>query len=335
MTDTTLTLDDVEALARQTLETAGASPVNAASVARSTLAAERDGIRSHGLMYVPIYAEHVRCGKVVGDAVPEVSAPKPGAVRVDAQSGFAHPAIDAGFDALAEAARRNGIAAMTVFNSYNCGVLGHHAERIAEAGLLGLCHTNAPASIAPVGGRTPVIGTNPIAVGVPDTEGGAAFVIDQSASVIARSEIMLRSRTGEAIDPSWAFDAEGNPTDDPAAALKGSLAPAGGYKGLGIGLLVEVLAACLSGAVLGKDASPFSGTAGGPPRTGQCFIAVDPGTFSGGAFGTRVSDLVAAILAEEGPRLPGARRKANRVRIEAEGVQVDQALLDRIAASAA
>ena len=99
MTDTTLTLDDVEALARQTLETAGASPVNAASVARSTLAAERDGIRSHGLMYVPIYAEHVRCGKVVGDAVPEVSAPKPGAVRVDAQSGFAHPAIDAGFDA--------------------------------------------------------------------------------------------------------------------------------------------------------------------------------------------------------------------------------------------
>ena len=113
---------------------------------------------------------------------------------------------------------------MTVFNSYNCGVLGHHAERIAEAGLLGLCHTNAPASIAPVGGRTPVIGTNPIAVGVPDTEGGAAFVIDQSACVIARSEIMLRSRTGRSTRPGVRCGRE--PTDDPAAALKGSLAPA-------------------------------------------------------------------------------------------------------------
>ncbi len=335
MTGIMMTLESVESLARETLEAAGTSPTNAAAVARSTVAAERDGIRSHGLMYVPIYAEHVRCGKVVGDAVPDVAFPKPGAVTVDARSGFAHPAIDAGFQALVDAARRNGVAAMTIFNSYNCGVLGHHAERIAEAGLLGLCHTNAPASIAPVGGRKPVIGTNPIAVGVPGESGEAAFVIDQSASVIARSEIMLRSRTGEPIDPSWAFDADGNPTDDPAAALKGSLAPAGGYKGFSMGLLVEILAACLSGAVLGKDASPFSGTAGGTPRTGQCFIALDPGAFSGAAFGDRVSDLTAAIVAQEGARLPGARRRANRLRIEDEGVQVDQALLDRIGASVA
>ena len=142
-------------------------------MARSTVLAERDGIRSHGLMYVPIYAEHVLCGKVDGAAEPALEITRPGAIRVDAKSGFAHPAIDAGWAELTQAARDNGVALMTVHNSYNCGVLGHHAQRLAEAGLIGLCFTHAPASIAPSGGSIPVVGTNPFAIAVPDGEGGA------------------------------------------------------------------------------------------------------------------------------------------------------------------
>ena len=146
-----MTLEEIETLATDALVGAGARSDVAVSVARSTWRAERDGVRSHGLMYVPIYAEHVQCGKVDGNAVPEVETPKPAAVRVNAKSGFAHPAIDAGFDAMVAAARDNGVGVITIFNSYNCGVLGHHAERIAEQGLVGLCYTNAPASIAPTG----------------------------------------------------------------------------------------------------------------------------------------------------------------------------------------
>lgn len=335
MTDPMLSLDDVFSLAERALRGAGASAENAASVARSTLAAERDGIRSHGLMYVPIYAEHVTCGKVDGAAKPSVSQPRPGSVVVDAGTGFAHPAIDAGLPTLFEAARANGVAALTLHRSYNCGVLGYHAERIAEAGFLNLCATHAPASIAPPGGKSPVVGTNPFAVGVPGAaDGEVAFVLDQSASVIAKSEIMLRSRTGEAIEPGWALDADGQPTTDAAAALKGSMAPAGGYKGFGVGLMVELLASCLSGAVASRDASPFSGTAGGPPMTGQCFVAFDPGAFSAGGFGARVQALVAAIQADEGARLPGARRVTNRARTTSEGVPVDEALMQRIEAFA-
>lgn len=195
-----LTLDEVRALAGEAIVGAGANKTNAASVAQSTWRAERDGVRSHGLLYVPIYAEHVQCGKVDGQAVPVVENPKPSVVRVDAKNGFAHPAIDAGFDGLINAAKEQGIAAMTIHNSYNCGVLGHHAERIAESGMLGLCFTNAPASIAPIGGKKPVIGTNPFALGVPGAI-GPVLVIDQSASAIAKSEIMLRNREGEAIEP--------------------------------------------------------------------------------------------------------------------------------------
>ena len=329
MVDDILTLEEIGDLARDALIGAGASNTNAASVARSTQWAERDGIRSHGLMYVPIYAQHVQCGKVDGNAKPVVKRPRPGAINVDAATGFAHPAIDAGWDRLTQAARENGVAAMTIYNSYNCGVLGHHAERLAEDGFVGLCFTHAPASIAPVGGTKPVVGTNPFSIAVSDGKGKSLMVIDQSASAIAKSEIMLRAREGQAIEAGWALDKDGQPTTDANEALKGSMAPSGGYKGFGAGLLVEILAACLSGSVLSKDASPFSGTAGGPPKTGQCFIAFDPGAFSDG-FYENIGELAKAISEQEGARIPGSRHIENRENIEKNGVGVSPDLLAHI-----
>ncbi|MBQ0803757.1 Ldh family oxidoreductase [Sulfitobacter sp.] len=328
-----LTLDAVEQLACETLMEAGATKAAASSVARSTRLAERDGIRSHGLLYVPIYAEHLLCGKVSPTAIPSVTTPRPAAVRVDADNGFAHAAIDAGWDSFTKAAKANGVAALSIHNSYNCGVLGHHAERLAQDGLIGLCFTHAPASIAPPGGSKPVVGTNPFSIAVPDGAGGAMLVIDQSASAIAKSEILLRSREGKAIEPGWALDADGNETLDADAALAGSMVPSGGYKGFGVGLLVEILAAALSGANLSTEASPFSGTKGGPPGTGQFFIAIDPAGFGGDGFHAAMLRLATSITDQDGARLPGQRRADNRTRIEAEGVTVDDALLTRINAA--
>lgn len=322
-------LDEVEALAFARLSEAGATGDQARPVARSIRMAERDGVRSHGLMYLPIYAEHLTCGKVDGKAVPQMSRPRVGAIVVDAAHGFAHPAIDLGLPTLVVAARSYGIAAMTLHRSYNCGILGHHAERIAEAGLIGLCFTHAPASIAPVGGHRPVIGTNPFALAVPDGRGGARFVLDQSASVVAKSEVILRARRGEPIPEGWALDADGQPTTDPAAALKGSMLPAGGQKGFGVGLLVEVLASALAGATPSRKASPFSGPVGGPPATGQCFIAIDPSAHATG-FTTCIAGLAAAIEGQEGARLPGARRMAARERTDSEGVTLDTDLAHRL-----
>ena len=325
-----LSLAQVESLATEALVGAGTSPESAKSVGKAAQAAERDGIRSHGLLYVPIYCEHVKCGKVDGVAVPEVTRPRLSAIQVDAKTGFAHPAIDAGFNELIPLGKSNGCAGLTIRNSYNCGVLGYHVERLAEAGLVGIGFTNSPASIAPVGGKKPVIGTNPFALAVPNSEGGAAFVLDQSASVVAKSEIMMRAREGSSIPEGWALDVEGQSTTDAEIALKGSMAPSGGYKGFGTGLLVEIMAAALSGAVLGLQASPFSGTAGGPPRTGQCFIAFDPDAYSGVEFYERISTLADAIQSQDGARLPGERRRKNRQRIELEGVEVAQSLLEKI-----
>jgi (2R)-3-sulfolactate dehydrogenase (NADP+) len=329
-----LSLEEINRLALSALLAAGSTKLQAEPLAAAVTAAEADGIASHGLAYVPTYCDHLRCGKVDGKAVPVVAKPKPALITVDAMSGFAHPAIDAGFKALVPLAREFGIAGMAIRNSYNCGVLGYHTERLASAGLLGLGYTNAPASIAPFGGRKAVIGTNPFAIAAPDGKGGAAISIDQSASVIAKSEVMRRKRAGTSIPEGWAFGPDGETTTDPDIALKGTMAPSGGYKGFGAGLMVELLAAAASGAVLAMDASPFSGTAGGPPKTGQFFVAIDVATSSGGEFGQLVTKLVEAIGAQPGAHVPGAKRKDARVRA-ASGVGVSTDLVTQIQALAA
>lgn len=318
-------LAEIETLARDALAAAGASGEAAASVSCAIAAAERDGIASHGLAYLATYCLHLECGKVNPAAEPK--ADQAGTVvRVDADCGFAHPAIDRGFSLLVPLAREHGVAAMAVRNSYNCGVLGHHTEALAVKGFVALGFTNAPASIAPWGGRKAVLGTNPWSLAVPGTAGEAVLVIDQSASVVARSEVMKHQREGRQLRPGWALDAEGRPTTDPDEALRGTMVPAGGYKGVGSALMVEIFAACLTGAMPGIEASPFSGTAGGPPRTGQFFIAVDPNAASNGQFAARLSTVVAAFQEAEGARVPGTRR-ANARRASAEAsVAVDPAL---------
>ncbi|MDH3662998.1 MAG: Ldh family oxidoreductase [Alphaproteobacteria bacterium] len=328
-----MTLDEIEDLAFRALVAAGTSEANARPLAKATAATEADGIASHGLAYIPTYCEHVRCGKVDGKAVPSASRSAPSVTVVDAATGFAHPAIDLGFEALIPSAREQGVAALAVKNSYNCGVLGYHTRRLALEGLLAIGFTNAPASIAPVGGRRPVVGTNPFSLAAPDGEGGTAVLIDQSASVIAKSEIMKHARENLPIPPDWALDPDGQPTTDPEIALKGSMAPSGGYKGVGVALMVEIMAAAMTGATLGINASPFSGTKGGPPRTGQFFLAIDPAATSNDLFAERIASLVEEIRDQPGVRLPGDGRKAARRRAGRRGVAVSVATIEKIQAS--
>ena len=141
---------------------------------------------------------------------------------------------------------------------------------------------------------------------------------------------MKHAREGKPIPVGWALDENGEPTTDPEVGLKGSMAPSGGYKGVGVALMVETLAAALSGGQLGMHASPFSGTKGGPPRTGQFFIAIDPSAGSADVFATRVSDLVGAVSAQDGAHLPGDGRRAARNKAKMDGVVVNAATLEKI-----
>ena len=248
---------------------------------------------------------------------------------VDACEGFALPAIELGLAAIVARAKDNGVAALAITRSHNCGVVGHHVEALAERGLVAIGFANTPAAIAPWGGKRRFFGTNPIAFAAPRGS-QPPLVIDQSASVIARGEVMLRAREGRSIPEGWALDHEGEPTTDARAALAGAMAPAGGYKGVGLALIVEVLAAVLTGSTLSHKAPSFADTSGGPPRTGQLFIALDPAAFSSSSFADVMEELLAAMCSEPGVRVPGARRLAARERARQHGITVPRALHDEI-----
>ena len=307
--DAQLTKNDAFELAKKTLMACGASEDNALPLANGIVAAELEGIKSHGFHYLPIYCLHLQCQKVKGLATPTIKPQSPVAFTVDADNGFAHRAITLGFKDLIPAAKKNGIASLAISNSYNCGVLGYHTQTLAREKLIGIGFTNAPASIAPVGGIKPVVGTNPISVAVYN-KGSIKILIDQSASVVAKSEISVRAKSGEAIPTGWAFGPDGEDTTDPSIALKGTMAPTGGYKGFGIGLFVEIMTACLTGANLGTEASSFADDKGGPPGTGQFFIAINPEKYSQG-FEEKITSLINNIESQDGPRVPGSKRIAN------------------------
>lgn len=323
-----LYLDEIETLARRKLAACGAGDIAAASVARSVRRAEEDGLGSVGLGYLGTYLSHLRSGKVDGRAEPRVERPRAGTVPADAGHCFAHPAFDRASPVLVSAARETGTATLAIRRSYSIGVVGHPVEDIAAEGLIALAFTNSPANMAPWGGRKPLFGTNPLAFAAPRA-GKPPLVIDLATTQVAKVTLTAAARRGGPLPEGWAFDAEGRPTTDPAAALAGSMAPFGGAKGAMLALIVEILAAGLAGAAFSKDASPYARADGPPPGVGQCIIAFDPSAFSPD-FPERIEGLFAAIAAQDGARLPGDRRLSARMTARAHGVDVDPELLAQI-----
>ena len=315
-------------LIKEKLIKSNCMPENTDGIIQGILDAEYSGIKSHGFHYLPIYCNHLKIGKINGQAKPSVDRISRAALKVNADHGFAHTAIDLGLSSLFEMTSQESVAVMSIYNSYNCGVLGFHTKRIAEKGFIGLGFTNAPASIAPIGGMKAVVGTNPFSLAVP-LDGHAQIIIDQSASVVAKSEISVRAKTGESIPEGWAFDSQGKVTTNAQEALKGTMAPSGGYKGFGIGLLVEIFTACIAGGNLGTQASSFAGEDGGPPSTGQFFIAIDAEKFNSN-YKESIQSLISSITEQEGARLPGSKRQAAFQQNHNQDIEIADQLLERI-----
>jgi (2R)-3-sulfolactate dehydrogenase (NADP+) len=226
-------------------------------------------------------------------------------------------------------AAETGIAAAAVTRSHHCGQLGAHVERLAEAGLIAVMVANTPKAMAPWGGDTPLFGTNPIAFAAPRSD-APPLVIDLSLSKVARGKIMAANKAGQPIPEGWALDAEGQPTTDPKAALAGAMIPAGDAKGAALALMVEILAASLTGANPSAEASSFFDAEGPSPGVGQFLIAIAPET----GFAARLETLLNQIAAQEGARLPGQRRLQGRAKA-ADGVTPPPHLLAEIRALAA
>jgi (2R)-3-sulfolactate dehydrogenase (NADP+) len=334
MSTVTLGLADAELLAKKILARHGTSEANAECVARALVAAEADGQKGHGLSRLPSYAAQAASGKVDGQAVPTLEQGARAALRIDARNGFAFPALAMAVDRLSSLAAETGIAAAGVHRSHHFGQAGYHVEQLAARGLIGLVFGNSPRAIAPWGGSQGVFGTNPIAFAAPRRT-RPALVIDLSLSKVARGKIMVAAKQGEPIPEGWALDRNGNPTTDAEAAMQGTMLPMGDAKGAALVLMVEILAAALTGARFGFEASSFFTAEGEPPAVGQFLVAIDPRAFSGDAFAQRLETLIGAILEQQGTRLPGARRLGLRAESARNGLVVPAALYDELKALSA
>ena len=298
-----VSLDEIEATTKTALEQHGAAPWVAAEVARAVRKAEAVGNRICGLYYLESYCTQLKSGRVKGDVEPVVTRPRPGVVYVDAQFGFAQPAFTRGLPEAVKAARECGVASLAVGHAHTCTSLGYFTEQIAREGMIGFGMTNASPIVAPPGGRTRVLGTNPMAFSVPDGKGGLAMQFDQSTTTVAMGKVTMAEAAGERIPEGWAVDAEGNPTTDPAAAMKGSLVSSGGYKGWGFGLMTEMLAAGLTGSIVSRHVKPLKTPEGPPHDLGQYYLLMDPG--ASGDFFDRLAQIEEGVAMDEGARIPG------------------------------
>ncbi len=313
-----VSIREIERVSKDALLRHGANE-NAAGIMADAIAwAEARSNRICGLYYLESYCRQLATGRINRRATPSVEAVRASVLKVHADDGFAQVAFDAAFDQAVTVARETGIVSVNIGRAHTCTALGWFTERGAAAGLIALGVTNASPIVAPFGGSKRVIGTNPIAFAVPDGAGGVAFAFDQATTVVTLGAVNMAKEAGEPIPEGWAVDADGNPTTDPEAALKGSLLSAGGAKGWGIGAMVEILAAGLTGGRLSQDVKPLKAPEGEPHDLGQVFILIDPGTSS--QFGERLAGLIAGVEADGRGRLPGFGR------VPMETVTVPEAL---------
>lgn len=306
----------------------GASAFAAAEVAKALRRAEQIGNTHCGLGHLLLDCAQLRSGRVDGAASPVVRRAKLGLILANAKNGFAQPAFALGLPDALHCAETLGVAVLAIRRAYTAAALGYFPEVIARHGYISLACTNASASVTAPGGSSPLLGTNPIAMSVPDGKGGIAFQFDQCTSAANLRHVREAARSATPIPPGWAVAPDGAPTTDAQEALAGALLPSGGAKGFGFSLMAELLASFYTDSAMSLETPSLSATKGPPHGLGIFCLLLDPAAIAGAAFGNKLDKLQRAVQAQPGTRLPGTRRGGDT------DVEVDCALWEQAQALA-
>ncbi|SDW51525.1 delta1-piperideine-2-carboxylate reductase [Pseudomonas syringae] len=329
-----LSFQQLTALLRQIFLTHGTSPDVADVLAENCASAQRDGAHSHGIFRMPGYVSSLASGWVDGKAVPVVEDVGAAFVRVDACNGFAQPALAASRSLLIDKARSAGIAILAIRSSHHFAALWPDVEPFAEQGLVALSMVNSMTCVVPHGASRPLFGTNPIAFAAPRA-GGEPIVFDLATSAIAHGDVQIAAREGRSLPTGMGVDRDGQPTEDPRAILDGgALLPFGVHKGSALSMMVELLAAGLTGGNFSFEFDWSKHPGAQTPWTGQLVIVIDPDKGSGQPFAQRSEELVRQLHGAGQQRLPGERRYSERARSMAQGITIAQHDFERLQALA-
>ena len=239
--------------------------------------ADLRGIHSHGVQRLPVMVTRIQKGLLKVNAKPEKTWSTELVLNIDGKDGFGTAICELGLRELCRGAKaRRGV--LTVRNAAHIGMVGYYAERRALEGFVCIAFTTTEVLVHPFGGAEALVGTNPIAIGIPANP--RPFVLDMATSVSAMGKIIAMKHRGEKIPEGWAVDKDGRPTTDPEEAIHGSLSPAGGPKGYGLGIAIAMLGGLLPGTEIGRK---VLGTLDTDYRctVGDLFILIDPKAFPG------------------------------------------------------
>jgi LDH2 family malate/lactate/ureidoglycolate dehydrogenase len=226
--------------------------------------------------------------------------------------------------AIAKAAT-HGFAIVGVTNSWMSGRSAYYVEMIADANLIGMHTAGSARAVAPPGGIRPVLGTNPIAFGLPSSRGPIVF--DMGTSAFMGTDLTYRERMGQMLPEGVAIDSEGQPTRNPTLARAGALLPFGGYKGFGLALIVQAFG-LLAGSALDPDKDD-----------GYLFVVFKPDLLADlDDFKQQVAELIERVKATPRQdevreiRIPGERAFRSRERALREGIEIDRLVYNALAA---
>jgi LDH2 family malate/lactate/ureidoglycolate dehydrogenase len=331
--------EDCRALVAACCARLGLSDADARAVAEVLVDANLRGTDSHGIARLPIYMRRLRVGLAGGTERMSVPAAFGPLCRLDAGRALG-PALGVrAVDHAIGLARQFGIGLVAVANSTHFGAAGFYARRAAEQEMLAIVFSNGPANLAPYGASERFLGTNAIAIAAPLGRHGE-FVLDMSSSIVARGKIIRQRELGEAIDAGLAIDPDGNPTQDPAAALAGAVLPVGGAKGSGLAFAVCLLAGVLGGGAFDDEIAPMYGGSERPQDVGHAFLVVDPWRLGDSdEVLPRVEALVDRLHALrpangfDRARFAGERGDAVAAERRRTGIPIEPAELDAVAAA--
>jgi len=296
---------------------AGLDAAAARAVAEPLVDADRSGLGSHGVMLVPMYVQRLRAGSVSPEREARVVSDGGSTIVLDAGNAFGQLTAQQAVGLARDRAREHGIAIVAVRHAFHFGAAGYWAAQLAREGLVGIVMSNTRPLMPAPGGAERLVGNNPLAIAI--AAAGEPIVFDMAASAGAMGKIRLAAKAGTPIPADWATDAQGNPTTDAAEAIKGMLLPAGGAKGFGLALVVDLLCGALAGGAIGDAVQPLYGDAGIPYDCAHCFIAIDVARFGEpSAFADRTAAYAQRIRSSpliagaSSVRMPGDRGLALR-----------------------
>jgi LDH2 family malate/lactate/ureidoglycolate dehydrogenase len=250
---------------------------NAEIITDSLICADLRGVKSHGIVRLPTYVERIEKGILDPRASMKFEKNTGAVSLLNANNGFGQVAGFKAMKAAIDIARIYGMGMVGVKNSNHFGIASYYSMLALEKDMIGLVLTHSSPAIAPYGSTKPLLGTNPLSIAVPaDKE--KPIVLDMSMSMVARGKIRYAALTGSKIPIGWGLDADGNPTEDPNEALKGSLVPIGGVKGSALSLIVDILCGVLTDTCLTGEVKTVTDMSG-PSRTGHMFCAINISSF--------------------------------------------------------